>query len=112
MTKEQEIDALKAFIKSIPRDSYIVPMLIAAMPVIESDIKSDFEPDLQGFINGLQRQKEELEQQIKTLQKDIITGNEAVKKQQSEAAYLARQSDQLRKQLRGLQDGLKTVLQW
>ncbi len=112
MTKQQEIDALQAFIKTIPRDSYIVPMLVGAMPMIEQDMQSDFEPDLTAYIRDLHRQKQELEEQIKVLRKEISNGNDTVKRQKSETEYLSRQSEQLKKQFRGLQESLKTVLQW
>ena len=112
MTKQQEIDALRAFIKSMPRDSYLVPMLIGAMPAIERDIQSDIEPDLTAYICDLHRQKQELEGQIKALRQDILSGNDAVKKQKSEVEFLTRQSEQLKKQFRGLQENLKTALQW
>lgn len=44
MTKAQEIEALKSFIKSIPSDSYLAPWLESVLPIVESDINSDIIP--------------------------------------------------------------------
>ena len=112
MTKQQEMEALRAFVDTLPKDSYIQPMLVSAMPMIERDIRSDIEPDLPGYNSELLRRKEELENQLKALRQQISDGNDAVKKQKSEVERLARQSVQLRKQLRDLQESLVGVLQW
>lgn len=44
MTKAQEIEALKNFIKSIPSDSYLAPWLESVLPIVESDMDSDIIP--------------------------------------------------------------------
>lgn len=112
MTKQEEMEALRSFVQTLPRESYLQPMLVAALPVIERDILSDIEPDLLGFIVELQRQRLELEEQLKELRKMAATENDRMKKQSAEVERLSRQADQFRKQLRGMQESLKTVLQW
>jgi len=112
MDKSQEIEALRAFIRTMPTDSYIRPMLQNAMPMIEQDMRSDIEPDLPAYLRDLQRQKMELEEEVKKLRKEVVAGTEAVRKQKSEVEYLAREASQLRKQLQGLQERLKAALSW
>lgn len=42
MTKQQEIEAIKTFAASLPKHSYLRPWLDDIMPIVESDILSDF----------------------------------------------------------------------
>lgn len=42
MTKQQEIDALRTFIKSLPADTYIGPWLSSVLPEVQSLMQSDF----------------------------------------------------------------------
>lgn len=44
MTKAEEITALKAFIESLPRDSYLRPWLEDIAPTIEKDLAGDVIP--------------------------------------------------------------------
>jgi hypothetical protein len=42
MTKAEEIQAVKDFTASLPKDSYLRPWLESSLPEIEADIRSDF----------------------------------------------------------------------
>jgi hypothetical protein len=44
MTKQQEIDALKAFAESLPENTYLRPWLRDVLPIVERDITSDHFP--------------------------------------------------------------------
>jgi len=42
MHKQQEIDALTAFIEALPHDSYLRPWLEDVLPQVRADIRNDF----------------------------------------------------------------------
>ena len=42
MCKQQEIDALTAFIEALPHDSYLRPWLEDVLPQVRADIRNDF----------------------------------------------------------------------
>ena len=42
MTKQQEIDAFRKFIGSIPQESYLRPWLDEIAAQVEADIRNDF----------------------------------------------------------------------
>ena len=42
MTKAQEINVIKEFTASLPKDSYLRPWLESSLPEIEADIRNDF----------------------------------------------------------------------
>ena len=42
MTKQQEIEAIRGFIATLPVDSYIRPWLDNVLPEVESEIRNDF----------------------------------------------------------------------
>ncbi len=44
MTKQQEIETLNAFIRTLPQDSYLRPWLEYALPDITQDIMNDIFP--------------------------------------------------------------------
>ena len=44
MTKQHEIESLKAFALSLPMDSYLRPWIESVIPQVESEIRSDFYP--------------------------------------------------------------------
>jgi len=42
MTKQEEIDSLKTYTASLPKDSYLRPWLEDVLPQVETDIRNDF----------------------------------------------------------------------
>lgn len=69
MTKQQEIDALKNFIQSLPHDSYLRPWLTDILPGIERDIAGDILPFIspQDLREEAIRQREEHKAQLAAL---------------------------------------------
>jgi len=69
MTKKQEIDAFKAFIQSMPHDSYLRPWLTDILPGIERDIAGDILPFIspQDLRADSIKQREEYKAQLATL---------------------------------------------
>ena len=85
MTKAQEIELLRQFIAAIPEDSYLKPALQAVIPFIQSEMQSDFFPDIVGAFRARIDEINRLQDQIKNAKIDY----EYIRKQENDLKTLA-----------------------
>lgn len=102
MTKNEEIEALKKFAASLPKDSYLYAAISYLVPQFESDIRSDIisNIELRGMCRAtveareqyrdISKLVEQKKQELQTLQERADGLNQLTKKTKAELEVLAR----------------------
>lgn len=70
LSKADELAILNETIEKLGKHSYLGPALKELAPMIEDQIRSDFEPDVAGEIKRLERTKENLKGDIDRLNEE------------------------------------------
>jgi len=53
--KAEEIKILETAAKKLGENSYLGPAILALLPALEADMRSDFMPDLVGYLNCMEK---------------------------------------------------------
>lgn len=87
LTKQNEIDAFRAYVAAQPRGSYLASILKGADVYVENQIRNDFAFPLAGHLRELEIDAGAKADEVKQLQKQIAAATENLRQLESKIGY-------------------------
>jgi hypothetical protein len=102
LTKQNEIDAFRAYVAAQPRGSYLAAILKGADAYVEGQIRNDFAFPIAGHLRELEIDAGNKADELKQLQKEIYAATEKLRLLESKIGYAKQALEKVADAARGV----------
>lgn len=112
LAKAEEIKIFEAAVKKLGKDSYLGPALAALIPYLESDMRSDIEPDLKGYIDARTRELDDLTGRVDAEKAKLKDVEDKLTAKNRDLYRLMSEIDRAKESAKKLTDELSERVSW